>query len=134
MTRTRQILMGFKLGGVLVLAACSSPGSAGRSGVAAGYSFGRLKTELGPEVSVQTIAAAAERTLRKRGYSVFIDPHTEDRAVVQGRGPKSAEHETTTVESWVTKSGTVVEVYVSPWGDEGASYAILDEVLASIGR
>jgi hypothetical protein len=121
---------------LLALHTACSPrlGQAGRSDVAAAYSMGTLTTELGPEVSILAVSAAAERALRARGYAVEESRATEDRARLiaarAGHGP----FEKAIVESWVTHRGTAVAVRIDPFGDEPASYAIMDDLLSRLGR
>lgn len=121
--------------GWLALPGCSPKlGQAGRSSVAAAYTAGTLTTELGSEVSVLAAATAAERTLRARGYALTESTQTEDRARLVGSRVGHGPFEAAVIESWVSPNGTTIAVRIDPLGDESASYAILDDVLARLGR
>src|SRR5215813_6854318 len=84
-----------------LLPACSPKlGTAGRSDVAAAYSMGTLTTELGPEVSILAVSAAAERALRARGYAVEESHATEDRSRLIAARAGHGWWEKAVVESW----------------------------------
>ena len=86
-------------------------------------------------MNVQTVAAAGETALRARGYSIDEKSVTHDHARLVARSARDQDWlEQTAFESYVTPNGTGVMVRVEPWGDEAASRAILDDVLARLGR
>ena len=103
-------------------------------GVTASYAFRTLYTELEPTVSVPTATAAAEQALRARGYAIARTATSEDRGVVVAKHSGAREFEKTVVESRVTRTGTSIAVRIEPFGDEAASYAIMDALLSRIGR
>lgn len=125
----------------LVAAMLAGPGCATHrvrqradEGITASYAFRTLYTELEPTVSVPTATAAAEQALRARGYAIAESATNEDRGVVVAKHAGAREFEKTVVESRVTKTGTSIAVRVEPFGDEAASYAIMDALLSRIGR
>lgn len=107
-----------------------------RPGITATYAFRTLHTELEPTVSVLTAIAAAEQALRARGYSITKSVSCEDKGLVVAKPPGASSRDLNkaVVESRVTKTGTSIQVRVEPFGDEAASYAIMDALLARIGR
>jgi hypothetical protein len=136
--------------GLLATVACQSgckstlgyqgkPGQDGSPGrVLATYSIPTLKTELPPEVAVESIAAAATVVLESRGYTIERSDVSSDRATVSakmpGDGDLSRGFDRTTVRARVTGAGTGLTITVEPWGDEMISRALLDAILARLGR
>lgn len=125
------------------LAACqSNDATQGRKrDVLASYQFRTLKASLGPEVQVLTVKAAAEQTLRSRGYVVTSESGSGDKARVVAKNNGSGDWQRVVVESWVGGGGgggaspfTGVSVTCEPWGDERVSRAVLDGVLGRLGR
>jgi hypothetical protein len=99
------------------------------------YTFGTLSCELPSTVPVLTAAAAAETTLRRRGYVITESGGTSDQARIVARigGRDHGDDETTIIQSRVSRTGTMLTIHSGPLGDEVASRAILDGVLASLG-
>lgn len=130
------------LGGVVLTAllpACAKPTLSyqGEDRVLASYSGSTLKTELPPEVSVEAVQAAAESVLLARGYTITTTRHDAEKGRVVGRSPADDEwfgSDETVIRAYVTGAGTGITVNVEPWGDEMASRALLDALLARLGR
>lgn len=127
---------------VLLLAVLvSATGCRAREGVAGSggavqtrYLLGRLEVDLGLEVTPADVAAAAEQSLRRRGYVVTSSRHTTDRSRVEGRSAGDGWLRKTVVVSRMRMDGTRVSVRVEPLGDEPVSYAVMDDLLARLGR
>ncbi len=104
--------------------------------VLATYQFRTLEARLGPEVEVLTVRAAAEQTLRARGYVVTRVNGDNDACRVEARSSGMDDWDRLVVESWVAEGplGTKVSVTCEPWGDERVSRAVLDGVLVRLGR
>lgn len=102
----------------------------------ANYAMGTLSTILGPEVSVPTLRAAAENTLRARGYVITDSTGTADSMRVKGASRSGSEGrlEPTVISARVTYSNTSLDVASGTFGDEAASRAILDDLLRRVGR
>jgi hypothetical protein len=121
---------------VMVLSAggCSpSLKSQGRTGITAAYRFGELRADLPDRVRVEAVLAAAESALISRGYSIRERAGTADEGRVVAEGPTQRGVSAVRVSAYVTGVGTRVAVFVGPLGDEDASRAILDAVLARMG-
>lgn len=111
------------------------PGEQGQQ-IMANYALGTLSATLGPEVSVPTLRAAAENTLRARGYVVTDSMGTDDHMRVKGASRSGSEGwlEPTVISARVTYANTRIEIERGTFGDEAASRAILDDLLRRIGR
>jgi hypothetical protein len=133
-TPSRRIRRCAALLGVAALLATGCAARPRGNGITASYCFRTLYTELEPTVSVVTATTAAEQALRARGYSIAASSTSEDRGVVIGKHSGAREFEKAVVESRVTKTGTSIAVRLEPFGDEAASYAIMDALLSRIGR
>ncbi len=121
------------------LVGCAKPtlGYQGKDRVLATYSMPKLKTELPPEVSVEAVTAAAESVLLARGYTITTTRHDAEKGRVVGRSPADTGWtgaDQTAIRAYVTGAGTGVTIEVEPWGDEMASRALLDALLARLGR
>lgn len=102
--------------------------------VRATYGLRTLTAELGPEVQVLTVQAAAEQALRRRGYIITRTTGTADRARVEAKSAGDGSFDKVVVESWVAPGATGVSVVREPWGDEEISRSILDGILNGLGR
>lgn len=118
------------------LAACASePVAQGQSRTLATYSFGTLEATLPDSARVQAVTAAADATLRARGYAVTSTRGTADMSYVYAKssvrqGPMAMPSKGyVAVEAKVVAGGTFVTVKVGDFGDEPESRAILDDVL-----
>ena len=102
--------------------------------VLATYSVRSLTADMPEGVRVRTAGVAAESALRARGYIITRANHGENQSRVEAATSADGMLDKTVVESWSTGYGTAVSVTVEPFGDEGASRAILDAMLARLGR
>lgn len=118
----------------LALAACQPTVAAqGRDrNVDAAYQFRTLSAKLDPTIQVLTVSAAAEQTLRARGYTVTRASATADTARVSAK--RGGSSDTVVIESWLGDRFTGVSVTCEPWGDQATSRALLDGVLNRLGR
>jgi hypothetical protein len=120
---------------VVALAACSPQVSShGRDHMTAAYSLGTLTCNLGDDVRVPAIMAAAEGALRGRGYSISSKASTDDRGRIYARAPRESQIEGVSIEARVTSAGHEVVIHVDPLGDDARSRVLLDDVLARLGR
>lgn len=119
----------------LSLGACAGPQveSQGSSRTAAAYSINTLTASLPEWVTPQAVAAAAEQTMRDRGYAVTSSVATTDSARVVGREPNAGAFKKFIVKGEWTRNGSKVTVSYEPFGDQVRSRAILDGVLARLG-
>jgi hypothetical protein len=140
MARLTTIVTAIRTGTVIALAAtlaaCAQPtlGYQGKNRVLATYNTPTLKTELPPEVSVEAVADAAEVTLIARGYTIERREVSGDRATVSAKQAGDGGWDRTVVRGRVTGAGTGLTVVIEPFGDEMISRAILDAILARLGR
>ena len=128
------------VGGGAMLVGCQSEPNRQRHGpVWATYSGPTLSAELGVDVRVPAVLAAAEAALVQRGYSVVSRRGTEDSGRIEalppgaGRSGRPGVWEKVWVSARVTSRGTQVKVKFEPWGDEAISRAILDDLLYRLG-
>jgi hypothetical protein len=125
------------LGVLACLSACQSPPPipvGEKRDILAEYSLGQLSATLPAEISIPTLRAAAEHTLRSRGYVITQSSSTADRMRVIATSQVDGRHEPTTITGRVTYSNIRVTVESGAFGDEAASRAILDDVLRRLGR
>jgi len=103
------------------------------------YANGVLASLTPPETRVPAVMAAAEETLRRRGYTITRRDITEDLGVLRAEPPHAVVRSPVTVRDPVTvravleRDGTMVTVRVGRLGNEAASRAILDEMLRRVG-
>lgn len=120
---------------VIPLAACSPQLSThGRENLTAEYSLGNLTCELPDSVRVPAIMAAAEASLRARGYSISSKSTTDDHGRIYARAPREFAIEGVSIETSVTSAGHQVTIHVDPFGDQARSRVLLDDILARLGR
>ncbi|MBM4108369.1 MAG: hypothetical protein FJ255_06080 [Phycisphaerae bacterium] len=122
---------------LLAVAGCrASEGTSGRTGVSASYRLGTLISTLPDEVRVRSVLAAADATLRARGYSVVAGQATADRGWVRGSPPAGSalDLEDVTIWSRLSRTGTRLGVDVKPILAEAQARAILDDLLRRLGR
>ncbi len=103
-------------------------------GILAEYSFGALSASMPGDLGVQTLRAAAESTLRSRGYVILESNATQDRMRVVAASQVDSRHEPTTISGRVTRQSSRVSIESGAFGDEQASRAILDDLLRRLGR
>lgn len=102
-------------------------------GVSATYSYPTLSAVLPEGARVPSVLAAAEDTLRSRGYAIATSQTTEEAGKVIARPPRTSSYPTVTVRSERVEMGTRVMVSVSPIGDSDLSSSVLDGVLQRMG-
>lgn len=102
--------------------------------VEASYRFRTLAADLPPEVSVHAAAAAAQSALRGRGYIITRSEINSDSARIEARAHGDGTLEKTVIEASPRAGSMRIRVTSEPLGDETASRAILDAMLARLGR
>lgn len=120
------------------LSACSRPAEEPARGrnhdVAVQSSGGRIEALLGSSIPVATARAAAEQTLRARGYVITETHGTRDRIKIEASGTGERRTDRTTVEAWAASDGTRVLVDSGLFSTSAAASGILDEILVRLGR
>jgi hypothetical protein len=115
-------------------AGCASePRLQGDGPVMATHSLGTLSAELGDDIRVQAVIAAAGDALRSRGYMIESSSATADAGRISARPPQARRFERVIVRAELTTTGTRATVAVRPTGDEARARAILDGILARLG-
>lgn len=120
---------------LLVVPSCATEQveTQGASRTSASYTLPKLSTSLPEWVTPRAVAAAAEQTLRDRGYAVTSSTATTDRIKVVARAPNTGPLKRYVVKGEWTRNGSSVSVKCDPLGDEVRSRAILDGILARLG-
>lgn len=126
-------------GAILAVAAAGgcqkSVGQHGRErDIEATYALRTLEAQLGPEIQVLTVSAAAEQALRARGYTVTRTRGGGDHARIEARAGGEGSFDKVVIETWQGAGFTGVSVTREPWGDEAVSRALLDGVLRRLGK
>lgn len=117
-----------------MLAACGTEtAQQGSSDLTAAYRMRTLSTVLPGSARVPAVIAAAEETVRARGYSVESSAATEDAGRLVVRPPRTSDFPKMTIEASAVGHGTRVTFTVSPFGDEEMSRSVLDGVLQRLG-
>lgn len=134
----RGLMIGFCLlvAGAGVLATGCSPvvKAHGRQGtVEATYARRTLSATLPASARVPAVIAAAEETVRARGYSVERSTATEEVGVLVARPPRTTDFPVITIDADVVPGATRVRLTVSPFGDQEMSRSILDGTLQRLG-
>ena len=126
--------VGAVLMGVALAGGCQSKAQwQGRGDVLAVYRGTTLTAEFPEQVAVHAVVAAAETSLRSRGYAITSTEATSDRGRVVGEQPNAGAFEQVVVSARLSKIGTRVQVTQEPLGGEAISRAILDDMLARLG-
>ena len=119
---------------LLPAVACRSrPAIQGDTAVVATYKFPTLSANLPDEARVPAVIAAAEQTVRARGYSVSRSGATEEQGVLVCRPPRTTDYPTIEVRATRVAVGTRVAVRCEPFGDEHLSRSLLDGILSRLG-
>lgn len=105
----------------------------GEGGVVATYKLPTLSADLPDEARVPAVIAAAEQTVRARGYSVARSGATEERGELVCRPPRISDYPTIQVRATRVAVGTRVAVRCEPFGDEHLSRSLLDGILVRLG-
>jgi len=121
--------------GVLTLAACSpevkSQGQ--QKDMTASYSTRTLSASLPDTARVPAIIAAADQTLRARGYAVQKSSATEEAGEIIANAPRYNNYPRVRLRATRMTDATQVEVTVEPFGDQELSRSVLDGVLQKLG-
>jgi len=105
-----------------------------RHDVLASYRFRTLTCSVEREVRVPAVVAAAEATLRERGYSVTNSRASEETGEVEGEPFDPKILESVVVKAKMSKrQSTTIDVRIEPLGDQVRSRAILDGILSNLG-
>lgn len=120
---------------LLLVPACQKPvvRAQGEGGIAATYSRPTLSARLPAGTRVPAVIAAADDTMRARGYSVQATGATEEAGTVEARPPRTTDWPKVDVRASVVADTTLVEISVSPWGDQELSRSLLDGILRRLG-
>lgn len=102
--------------------------------VLATYHYRNLSADLPPDTRIPAIAVAARATLLERGYSIESESITEDHADFSAVPPNPDLFESLDVTIKQTNGGPQVRVTAQPLGDQPKSRAILEGILAKLGR
>lgn len=103
--------------------------------ISAAYRLRTLSAEVPGGVSVHAAAAAAHSAFRGRGYVITRSEVTADAARIEARAHGDGPLDKTVVQARPAADGAVrITVTSEPLGDERASRAILDAMLARLGR
>jgi hypothetical protein len=105
-----------------------------RHDILASYNFRTLTCSVEREVRVPAVIAAAEVTLRQRGYSIKASRATEEFGEVTGEPFDANILESVVVKARQDKNlSTTIDVRVEPLGDQARSRSILDGILSNLG-
>lgn len=122
---------------VLPLASCEAPppsvGWHGANHQLASFSGGTLYSTLPEEVPVQSVIAAGEMALERRGYVVTASESTDDAGRVVARPGDPNLLRKITIESRLVQGGTSVSVRTNPGGNEHISRDIFERMLTRLG-
>lgn len=120
----------------VLLTGCQSriEGAGKEREVQASYQFRTLSADLPAGVSVRSAAAAGESALRSRGYIVTRADTTSDRARIEAKAHGDGWLDKVVFEARIAGAGTRAGFTVEPFGDETASRALMDAMLARLGR
>jgi hypothetical protein len=92
-----------------------------------------LRANLPTESRVPAVMAAAEQTLRNRGYTIVSSAATEEKGEIIAHPPSSDRFPRVVIESSRGVSSTIVDVSVEPFGDQDLCRSVLDGMLQKLG-
>jgi hypothetical protein len=120
---------------LFALPACSTPMpvSQGQTNVMATYEYPSLSAVLPAQARVPAVIAAAESTVRARGYAVLDHASAEELGKVVARPPRTSDFPTVRIDAYRVFQGTKVVITFSPWGDNASSRSLLDGILQRLG-
>lgn len=99
------------------------------------FAFGALEATIPEPLPIRSVAAAAEATLRDRGYMILSSRTTDDSARIEARPPSRDLGRRWIVLAQATPDAqTLLSVEREPWGDDGASRVMMDAILQRLGR
>lgn len=115
---------------------CARPAEpAGRDGQVMVETYGgRVEARFPADVSLPALRAAAESTLRARGYVITDSTGGATRFRTVAAAPSERGGESVTVEGWPVPGGSRLRVEPGLFGDETAARSLVDAVLARLGR
>jgi len=121
---------------LIVLTGCKAriEGAGKERGVQASYQYGSLSADLSDGVSVRAAAAAAESALRSRGYIITGSEVTSDRARIEAKAHGDGWLDKVVFNASGAGAGTRASFKAEPFGNEAASRALMDSMLARLGR
>lgn len=102
--------------------------------VQAAYQFRSLSADLPAGISVRAAAAAGESALRSRGYIVTRSDTTSDRSRIEAKAHGDGFLDKVVFEAGIAGAATRVSFTAEPFGDEAVSRALMDALLARLGR
>ncbi len=131
MPPTRKLL---PLLALLLLSACqSSYRPQGTSGTVGTYSYGRASVRIADPIRIHTIIAAANASLRSRGYTIESTESTADGGTIIGRQPDFKSFEKLIVSAQLAPGAVEISITRQPFGDEERSRALMDSILQRLG-
>ncbi|HYE62194.1 MAG TPA: hypothetical protein VD997_09370 [Phycisphaerales bacterium] len=105
-----------------------------RQDVTATYHNAALSTSLAPTARVPAVIAAADQTLRARGYAVQRSTATEEAGELIANAPRYNNYPRVRVRATRADAATLLEVKVEPFGDQELSRSVLDGILQKLGQ
>ncbi len=119
---------------LLFLPACqSSYRPQGSNGTVGTYSFGRASVRIAEPLRIQTVIAAANATLRSRGYTIESTESTADEGKIIARQPEFKSFEKLVVAAALVPGAVEISITQQPFGDEERSRALMDAILQRLG-
>jgi hypothetical protein len=132
--KSRMLVVGMVVG-LSFLGACSPQAKVqGSNGdTVATYHRMTLRANLPAESRVPAVMAAADQTLRARGYTIVRSSATEEKGEVVAHPPRSDNLPRLVIESERGVSSTIVDLRVEPFGDQDLCRSVLDGMLQRLG-
>jgi len=120
----------------ILLTGCKAriEGAGAEREVQASYQFRSLSADLPEGVSIRAAAAAAQSALRSRGYVITRSDTTSDRARIEAKSHGDGWLDKVVFEASLAGAGPRASFTSEPFGDEAASRALMDAMLARLGR
>lgn len=98
-------------------------------------SLGDLEAVIPEPLPVRSVIAAAEATLRDRGYTIWSTRTTDERGKIEARPPGRQMGRPWKVESWAaSRNQTAIAISGGPWDDDQAARVLMDAILQRLGR
>jgi hypothetical protein len=101
--------------------------------VTASYSGITLSSDLPGSARIPAVIAAADQTLRARGYAVQRTTATEEAGEILANAPRYNNYPRVRLRASRVEGATHVDVSVEPFGDQELSRSVLDGVLQKLG-
>ena len=127
------------VGGAIGLAACATSNRVSVMDpdhpVQSSVSLGVLETSIDEPLPVRSVAAAAEATLRDRGYTVVSSRTTDETARLEASPPGRSMSPRWRVDVRADGAGkTSIAVTRRPWADGAAARVLMDAILQRLNR